>query len=84
MFLLVAMGIAGCASRPESRQVAAALARSIQFPSDQKIPHYNNDPRVYHLFARGTYHLIKEDDEAAYYANPGEEFRYKYLKPSSR
>jgi hypothetical protein len=37
--------------------------------------------RLYHLFARGTYYLIKEDDEVAYYANPGEEFRYKYLKP---
>ena len=78
---LLAINLTGCASGPESRPLPASVSRTIHISSDQKILHYNRDPRAYYLFPQGAYRLIKEDDEAWYYANAAEEFRHKYLQP---
>ena len=55
--------------------------RVIHIVAEQKILHFNKDPRVYHLFAAGDYRLTAEDKYAYFYTNETGEFRYKYLEP---
>jgi len=82
-FLVSLLLLSGCASAPPKRTPMIPPPQVIHIVSEQRILHFNKDPRVYYLFAVGAYRLTAEDKYACFYTNETGEFRYKYLKPET-